>query len=144
MSVIQPLLLRLEGVKSAGPDRWRAFCPAHQPAPHRAGRTPALSVSLSRDGRTLLHCHAGCGCGDVVAAAGLTLANLFPPRAAWHRAKGNGGPSRWAGVEAAADAVCDAALDLILRGGAGDIFTLMAHRDQLRAAVRAAQGRAAR
>ena len=47
--------------KSAGRDRWMARCPAHE------DRTPSLSI---REGITgpLVHCHAGCGQGDVIDA----------------------------------------------------------------------------
>lgn len=43
-------------------------CPAHD------DRTPSLSVSDGRDGRLLLHCHAGCdyrGVRDALAAMGI-------------------------------------------------------------------------
>lgn len=132
------LLARLDGVRQAGDGRWRAFCPAHQPGPHRAGRTCSLSVAEGREG-ALIHCHAGCSAAEVVAAAGLHLADLFPSRPATRFACGNGGPARWAGVEAAADSLCDAALDLVLTGGIGDLFHLLSRRDRLRDAVREAR-----
>jgi hypothetical protein len=37
-------------------------------------------VGVGHDGRVLLHCFAGCSAGDVVAAAGLSLADLFVKR----------------------------------------------------------------
>lgn len=72
------LLNRLRGVKRSG-DGWSAFCSAH-PDAHRS-----LTVSEDRD-VTLITCHTGCPAERVVAAVGLTLANLFageapPPRA---------------------------------------------------------------
>ena len=45
-------------------------CPAHDDA------TASLSLTEA-DGKALLHCHAGCQNDDVVAALGLTLADLF-------------------------------------------------------------------
>jgi putative DNA primase/helicase len=49
---------------------WTARCPAHD------DRDPSLSISISKDGKTLVHCHAGCSQGDVIAAlAGLGLWN---------------------------------------------------------------------
>jgi putative DNA primase/helicase len=40
---------------------WAARCPAHK------DHNPSLSVTF-RDGKILLHCHAGCSQGDVIAA----------------------------------------------------------------------------
>ncbi len=53
---------------------WMARCPAHD------DRTPSLSIDMGRDGRVLLHCHAGCSYDAVVTALGLTAADLMPPR----------------------------------------------------------------
>lgn len=64
------LLDRLEGVRGNGPGRWVARCPAHE------DRSPSLSIREVED-RTLLHCFAGCEVHDVLAAVGLTLADLF-------------------------------------------------------------------
>ena len=54
---------------------WQARCPAHE------DRTASLSVSTGKDGRALVHCHAGCTVDAVVVALGLTLRDLMPPRA---------------------------------------------------------------
>jgi hypothetical protein len=54
-------------------------CPAHED--HRA----SLSVGTGNDGRVLLHCHAGCSAENIVAAAGLRLADLFPESSAPQR-----------------------------------------------------------
>ena len=40
---------------------WMARCPAHE------DRKPSLSISSGRDGKVLVHCHAGCGQRDVIA-----------------------------------------------------------------------------
>ena len=50
---------------------WQARCPAHE------DRTPSLTISEGDDGRTLVHCHAGCTVEDIAAAVGLTLRDLF-------------------------------------------------------------------
>ena len=50
---------------------WSARCPAHE------DRRPSLSVSEGDDGRALLHCHAGCDVANILAAIGLTKADLF-------------------------------------------------------------------
>lgn len=67
------LLQRLEGVRKAG-DGWSAKCPAHQ------DRSASLSIGEGRDGRTLVHCFAGCAVADILATVGLELADLFPER----------------------------------------------------------------
>ena len=50
---------------------WMAQCPAHD------DREPSLHISPGRDGRALLHCHAGCSTTNVVTALGLNMAALF-------------------------------------------------------------------
>jgi AAA domain len=50
--------------------RWQACCPSHDDT------DPSLSITASTD-KVLLTCHAGCATTDVVAALGLTLADLF-------------------------------------------------------------------
>ncbi len=56
-----------------GGGKQQVCCPAHDDT------TPSLSISRGREGRVLLHCHAGCAAGDVLRAAGLTMADVFPP-----------------------------------------------------------------
>jgi len=68
------LLERLQGVRSCGNGRYRAICPAHESK--RA--TKSLAVRELGDGTVLLHCFAGCGSADVLAAAGLAFSDLFP------------------------------------------------------------------
>jgi hypothetical protein len=53
---------------------WLARCPAHD------DRAPSLSVA-ERNGRVLLHCHAGCEVRSIADAMGLELSDLFtdPP-----------------------------------------------------------------
>ena len=53
---------------------WTAKCPAHDDG------TASLSITEGQDGRTLLHCHAGCTTPAIVAAVGLKMGDLFPPR----------------------------------------------------------------
>ena len=68
----------LEKVLACFPDArrtgagWQARCLAHE------DHTASLSVAEGRDAAVLLHCHAGCATADVVAAAGLSLSDLFP------------------------------------------------------------------
>ena len=65
------LLDRLERIKPTGPGRWIARCPAHE------DKSPSLSIRQLDDGRLLLHDFGGCGTGDVLAAVGLQMSDLF-------------------------------------------------------------------
>ena len=71
MTSTEKLLDRLRGVKHTGNGRWIARCPAHQ------DRSPSLSIRETADGRVLLHDFGGCPTGDVLAALGLELRDLF-------------------------------------------------------------------
>lgn len=70
MSAAAKILDRLQGVRQTGPGRWLARCPAHE------DRSPSLSIR-EIDDRVLLHCFGGCEVGDVLAALGLDLRDLF-------------------------------------------------------------------
>jgi hypothetical protein len=59
-------------LRQSGPN-WTARCPGHD------DRNASLSVGRS-EGMALVHCHAGCDTADVLAALGLTLADLFDNR----------------------------------------------------------------
>lgn len=69
---IDAVLSRLDKVKSTGPGKWSALCPAHD------DKRPSLSIKLADDGKVLLHCWSGCGASEIVGALGLSLADLFP------------------------------------------------------------------
>lgn len=75
------LLSQLEGVKRTGSGRWLARCPAH-PDKH-----PSLAIRKLDDGRILVHDFAGCTVESVLSAAGLTFADLYPPRPIGHDCK---------------------------------------------------------
>lgn len=70
---VDALLTRLDRVRQSGPGRWVACCPAHE------DKSPSLSIRELADGRVLLHDFAGCDVGEIVAAIGLELSDLFPP-----------------------------------------------------------------
>lgn len=74
MSAAAKLLDRLERVKQTAPGRWIARCPAHE------DRAPSLSVRELEDGRLLVYDFGGCEIGAVLAAVGLSLADLFEQR----------------------------------------------------------------
>jgi hypothetical protein len=75
---INTLLARLDAVRQTGPGHWLSRCPAHE------DRHPSLSIRALEDGRTLLHCFAGCPIHSVVSALGLRLSDLFPSRPSDH------------------------------------------------------------
>lgn len=68
------LLPLLDAVRTTGPGRWIARCPAHY------DKTPSLSIRETGDGTLLIRCWAGCSAADVVRATGLSLVDLFPRR----------------------------------------------------------------
>ena len=72
-------------------DGWSAHCPGHE------DRNASLSVSAGQDGRTLLHCHAGCAVETILGAIELKKADLFPPKAT------NGKPARKPAIVATYD-----------------------------------------
>jgi hypothetical protein len=70
----EALLSRLEGVRNRGAGQVSARCPAHD------DKGPSLSVKELPDGRVLLKCFAGCAVAEVLAAVGLDMQVLFPPK----------------------------------------------------------------
>jgi hypothetical protein len=74
MTPLETLLARLPSAKKAG-NGWSARCPAHD------DRRASLSIAQCDDGTALVKCHAGCDTAAILAAIGLKLADLFPPKA---------------------------------------------------------------
>ena len=72
MSAVDRVLDKLDRVRPTGPRRWAAACPCCQ---SRRGRP--ISLFETTDGIVLLHVFCGCQKADVLAALGLTLADLF-------------------------------------------------------------------
>jgi hypothetical protein len=77
----QTLVDRLDGARKVGAGRWIARCPAHD------DRDPSLSIRELDDGRVLIKCHAGCGAAAVMAAAKLSMSDLFPADPLYHHGK---------------------------------------------------------
>jgi hypothetical protein len=138
------LLSRLRGVRKTHPRpgiarSHRALCPCHQADGPATGRSPGLSVAESESGATLIHCHAGCSVGEIVAGAGLDLADLFPARGARDGgARGNGGPASWASVAALAQEIETAAARFLAGRGVDEYLSLGEAIDRFRAAARTA------
>ena len=76
---LDKVLNRLDKVKSAGANKWKACCPAHD------DKNPSLTISETPDGVVLLKCWAGCATQEIVSAIGLELRDLFPPRDTSHQ-----------------------------------------------------------
>ena len=68
-------LSRLSGVVKTG-NGWDACCPCRNDDDN-----PSLSIAEERDGKILVYCHRGGGCGatEIVSSVGMTLADLMPP-----------------------------------------------------------------
>ena len=67
-------IARILDARPAGLNRWTAHCPAHD------DRKPSLSIREAGDGRTLIHCHAGCATEQILKVMGLQMADLFPEK----------------------------------------------------------------
>jgi hypothetical protein len=74
MTPLETLLARLPSAKKAG-NGWSARCPSHD------DKRASLSVSEGNDGTVLLKCFAGCSTEKVLQSIGLSLRDLFPPKA---------------------------------------------------------------
>ena len=69
---IELFLTRLHKVRITSNSQWMACCPSHD------DNTPSLSVSLTEDGRILLHCHAGCDVDAILRSLQLEMKDLYP------------------------------------------------------------------
>ena len=66
------LLNTLVKVKQTNHSTWIACCPAHD------DRNPSLAIREVDDGRTLIHCFAGCSPNEILEAVGLSFDDLYP------------------------------------------------------------------
>jgi len=71
----EELLSRFNGVKATGPSSWAARCPCRND-----DSNPSTSITEAGDGKILLYCHRGLGCGakEICEAVNLTLRDLIP------------------------------------------------------------------
>jgi 5S rRNA maturation endonuclease (ribonuclease M5) len=65
---VQDVLTQLRGVRRSGAG-WSARCPAHD------DQHSSLSIKEGKEGKLLLHCHAGCSYEKVIAAVNLHTSN---------------------------------------------------------------------
>lgn len=82
---VETLLSKLDRVKRTGHDSWIASCPT------RTDKNPSLTIRALPDGRVLLYDHGGDSVEEVLAALGMDMSDLFPPRL---EAPGPGKPHR--------------------------------------------------
>ncbi len=71
---VDHLLARLDRVKRTGTDRWIASSPT------REDKRPSLTIRELPDGRVLMHDFGGDSVEEILAAIGLEMSDLFPPR----------------------------------------------------------------
>jgi putative DNA primase/helicase len=64
-------LLKYDGPKTTG--ERQCMCPAHK------DEQASLSVTEGKEGKVLMHCHAGCKTESIVEAMGLKMADIMPP-----------------------------------------------------------------
>lgn len=73
MSALDNVRAAIEAATGHPARNGSARCPAHPDS------NPSLSINEGRSGNVVLHCHAGCDTGAILAAIGLTEADLFEP-----------------------------------------------------------------
>ncbi len=100
------LLVRLDGVRSTGHDRWIARCSAHD------DKRPSLSIRETDDGKVLAYCFGGCSILAVASAVGISVADLFPARQARYETNRRIDKRRW--VPPVAPLIVAFELDILL------------------------------
>lgn len=77
MSLLDEIAFHFGQATPSG-DGYRAMCPVHDDL------KPSLHLSSGQHGEVILHCHAGCQTADILGAADLDYADLFPKRMNGH------------------------------------------------------------
>lgn len=137
---IDLVLTRLDRVRKTD-SGFTARCPAHE------DRTASLSLAAGDDGRILAHCFAGCSVHDVLAAIGLTVADLFPRRlasATLEARKDLQGYALRAQVKAAANVLDSESLVVLIAAGDLERRRTLSEADHARLALACEHIRAAR
>lgn len=75
---VETILHGLPRYKATGSGRWLGSCPG--PLHKKGDRNMSLSIGETSEGAALLHCFAGCEAAAILAALGLELRDLYPPR----------------------------------------------------------------
>ena len=69
--ILENLLSKLRDLRRRDANHWQACCPAHN------DRNPSLSITLEKDDKILLYCHAGCELEDILYELGIEMKDLF-------------------------------------------------------------------
>ncbi len=69
---VEDILAKVDNVRKTGDGQYMARCPGHD------DKTASLSIGTGDNGEALVFCQAGCATAEVLAAIGLTMADLFP------------------------------------------------------------------
>lgn len=72
MISVEALLSRLQKVRRAGPNHWKACCPAHE------DRSPSFDVKVDATGKIWIKCWATCTKEACLDALGLRWSDLDP------------------------------------------------------------------
>lgn len=75
---VENILSALPKHRQTGPGRWLGSCPG--PLHQRGDRNMSLSIGENAEGAALIHCFAGCEPLAILAALGLELRDLYPPK----------------------------------------------------------------
>ncbi len=84
---INEFISKLNNVKRTGENEYIACCPGHD------DRNPSLSIT-EKEGKILLHCHAGCKPEQIVAAMGVEMKDLYIDDRRAYSVKPKKGPLR--------------------------------------------------
>ena len=109
------LVARLESSgfdpRPTGPGAWESRCPAHNGSRHN------LSINTGDDGRALIHCHhePACEPAKIMAAIGMTMADLFPYWSRMHTPSGDDKANARPKPKRCAYPTPEAALDKMIR-----------------------------
>lgn len=71
---VDRLLSRLRRVRRVGPGKWMTSCPT------REDKSPSLAIRETEDGTILIHDFGSDDVESILAAVGLTFADLYPKR----------------------------------------------------------------
>lgn len=75
---IHKMLTNLKNVKETGDGTWTSYCPLHEAG--SGVHNNSLSISVTNDGKIIVHCHNGCDTKNIVYATGITWSDCFPAK----------------------------------------------------------------
>ena len=80
--MIETLLSRLDKVRHTHKNQWVACCPVH------GDKNPSMGISLTEEGKILLHCFS-CNANalEIIGAIGLDVNALFPASTSYGKKK---------------------------------------------------------